>query len=85
MLRSIICSPLTLILSPPRDKTCRRAQVESLGICDKGRGDFYGVKCIGIFHHSYNPLLHRQLSLPICSRLARFLKGIFLWRTVMRK
>ena len=26
----------TLILPRPRDKTCRRAQVESLGIFDKG-------------------------------------------------
>jgi hypothetical protein len=40
MLRVIIRSPLTLILSPPRDK---------LGICDKGRGDFFVVKYIGVF------------------------------------
>jgi hypothetical protein len=40
MLGSLICPPLTLILSPPRDK---------LGIYDKGRGDFYGVKDTGVF------------------------------------
>ena len=36
----ILVFTLTPTLSRPRDETCRRAQVESLGVCDKGEGVF---------------------------------------------